>query len=77
MEEQKKDLDKKKLDVVNTETRISETELKLCEMKKDMKPIEEKLSTIKSLETQLTTYDNKLGKLKVKYVICIFSNKKI
>lgn len=54
------------MDVINTETKISETEIKLCEIKKDLKPVEDKLMKIKTLESELTTYDLKLEKLKVR-----------
>lgn len=70
LEEQKRDLDKKKLDVMNTETTISETEQKQTELINDLKPIEEKLQNIKAVETTVATYDTKLGKLKVKLEQC-------
>lgn len=64
--EKKQDLDKKKLEVVNTETRISEAELKVAELSQELKPITEKLSAIKVLEYDLLSFESKREKIKLR-----------
>lgn len=66
MTEKKEDLDKKKLEVVNTETRISEAELKVAGLSEELKPITEKLSAISTLESNIVAFEAKKEKLKNK-----------
>lgn len=66
LKEKKQDLDKKKLDVVNTETTISEVELKEAELSQEIKPITEKLVAIKTLENNLVSFESKREKIKVR-----------
>ncbi|CAH0398401.1 unnamed protein product [Chilo suppressalis] len=56
--DKKKDLDKKKLEVVNTETRISENELKIAELSQELKPISEKLNAIVNLEKNIIEFES-------------------
>ncbi|KOB70029.1 putative RAD50-like protein [Operophtera brumata] len=70
--EKKQDLDKKKLDVVNTETRISEAELKVVELTQELKPVSEKLSAIKVLENDLLSFETKREKIKLHTKIDVY-----
>lgn len=64
--EKKQDLDKKKLNVVNTETNISQTEIKVTELTQELKPVNEKLSAIKTLENNLLSYETKREKINMR-----------
>lgn len=52
--------------MVNTETRMSEAELKVAELTQELKPISEKLSAIKVLENDLLAFESKREKIKVR-----------
>lgn len=64
--EKKEELDKKKLDMVNTETRISEEELKMAELTSELTPISEKIRAIVTLQKNLVAYESKKEKMKNK-----------
>lgn len=64
LSEQKKELDKKKLDMVNTETKISETELKIAELTNELDPITEKIKAIEKLQKNLIEFETKKDKFK-------------
>lgn len=64
--DKKKDLDKKKLEVVDTESKISEFELKVSELVQEIKPLTEKLQAIRTLEHNLLSYESKREKIKVR-----------
>lgn len=65
--DKKQELDKKKLDVVNTESRISESELKLGELTQELNPISEKLNAIVALQKNLVMFQTKKEKIKIRY----------
>ncbi|KAM3965158.1 DNA repair protein rad50 [Aphomia sociella] len=62
--DKKEDLDKKKLEMVNTETNISENELKIAEMAQELKPITEKIKSIQNLEKELAMFEANKEKIK-------------
>ncbi|KAI5644326.1 AAA domain-containing protein [Phthorimaea operculella] len=64
--ERKQDVDKKKLEAVNTETKISESELKVAELSTELKPITEKLTAIETLQKNLVQWETKREKIKAK-----------
>lgn len=65
--EQKAELDKKKLNVINDETRISEAELKISEITQQLNPITEKLKAIEMLQKNLVAFESKREKIKTRY----------
>ncbi|CAH2096290.1 unnamed protein product [Euphydryas editha] len=64
--EKKEELDKKKLDLVNTETRISEAELKISELSHELKPLTEKINAIETLQKNLLAFESKRDKIKTR-----------
>ncbi|KAJ0176692.1 hypothetical protein K1T71_007871 [Dendrolimus kikuchii] len=75
--DKKKDLDKKKLEVVDTESKISEFELKVAELVQEVKPITEKLQAIRTLEHNLLSYETKREKIKVRLEHCRAQEEKL
>lgn len=53
--------------MVNTETRMSETELKIAELTKELKPINEKITAIETLQKNLVALESKKEKMKARY----------
>ncbi|XP_038209625.1 DNA repair protein RAD50 [Zerene cesonia] len=68
--DKKQELDKKKLDVVNTESRISEAELKLSELTHELNPITEKINAIVVLQKNLVSFESKKEKIKTRLEHC-------
>ncbi|XP_047503353.1 DNA repair protein RAD50 [Pieris napi] len=68
--DKKQELDKKKLDLVNTESRISESELKLLELTHELKPISEKINAIVALQKNLVLFETKKEKIKTRLEHC-------
>lgn len=66
MKEKKQDLDKKKLDLVNTESQISEAEIKIAKLSHELKPITEKLNAIETLQKNLVDFETKREKIKTR-----------
>ncbi|XP_046965547.1 DNA repair protein RAD50 [Vanessa cardui] len=64
--EKKQDLDMKKLDLVNTETRISEAELRIAEYSQELKPLTEKINAIETLQKNLLAFESKRDKIKTR-----------
>ncbi|XP_061383704.1 DNA repair protein RAD50 [Danaus plexippus] len=62
--EKKEDLDKKKLDLVNTKTRMSEAEEKILELSTELRPISEKLNAIETLQKNLVSFESAREKIK-------------
>lgn len=67
--EKKEDLDKKKLDLVNTKTRMSEAEEKILELSTELRPISEKLNAIETLQKNLVSFESAREKIKNRYIL--------
>ncbi|XP_072949132.1 DNA repair protein RAD50-like [Epargyreus clarus] len=68
--DEKQELDKRKLDVVNTETRISEAEIRVSELTKELTPITEKINSIETLQKNLVEFESEREKAKNKLEQC-------
>lgn len=66
LKEKKQELDKKKAETVDTQSRISENELKVVELTKDLKPVSEKLAAVETLQKNLLQWEAKRDKIKNK-----------
>ncbi|XP_063536306.1 DNA repair protein RAD50-like isoform X2 [Cydia strobilella] len=68
--EQKEELDKKKLNVVNDESRISDAELKVSKITQELNPITEKLKAIETIQKNLVAFESKREKIKARLEHC-------
>lgn len=66
LREKKQDLDKKKAETVDTESRMSENELRVAELTQQLKPVTEKLAAIETLQRNLLQWESKRDKIKIK-----------
>ncbi|CAG9786668.1 unnamed protein product [Diatraea saccharalis] len=66
LKDKKNYLDKKKLEVVNTESRISENEIKINELTEELKPVSEKLNAIVSLEKNILAFETNKERIKTR-----------